>query len=56
MSARLHLAIPLDGEMTIAKGDVRLKNNDLFIKPIDATLKNLNGQFSFENGDLKAGR
>ena len=55
VSARLHLAIPLDGEMTTAKGDVRLKNNDLFIKPIDATLKNLNGQFSFENGDLKSG-
>jgi uncharacterized protein (TIGR02099 family) len=55
VSARLHLAIPLNGEMTTAKGDVRLKNNELFIKPIDATLKNLSGQFSFENGDLKSG-
>lgn len=54
MSARLHLDIPTDGEMTTAKGDVRLNNNSLFIKPIDTTLQNLSGKFSFVNGDLKS--
>lgn len=54
VSARLHLDIPLDGEMTLAKGEVALKNNSLFIKPISSTLKNLNGKFSFENGNLKS--
>ncbi|WP_263753868.1 AsmA2 domain-containing protein YhdP [Kosakonia cowanii] len=54
VSARLHLDIPLDGEMTLAKGEVALKNNSLFIKPISSTLKNLNGKFSFVNGNLKS--
>lgn len=54
VSARLHLDIPLDGEMTTAKGDVRLNNNSLFIKPLNSTLYNLKGQFSFENGNLKS--
>ena len=54
MNARLHLDIPLDGEMTTAKGDVRLNNNSLYIKPLESTLKNLSGQFSFVNGNLKS--
>ncbi|HDH1517645.1 TPA: AsmA2 domain-containing protein YhdP [Klebsiella quasipneumoniae subsp. similipneumoniae] len=54
VSARLHLNIPLDGEMTTAKGDVRLQNNTLFIKPLDTTLQNLSGNFSFVNGDLNS--
>lgn len=54
VSARLHLDIPLDGEMTLVKGEVALKNNSLFIKPISSTLKNLSGKFSFENGNLKS--
>lgn len=54
VSARLHLDIPLDGKMTLAKGDVRLNNNSLFIKPINSTLKNLSGKFSFENGNLQS--
>lgn len=54
VNARLHLDIPLDGEMTTAKGDVRLNNNSLYIKPLDSTLKNLSGQFSFVNGTLKS--
>ena len=55
VNARLHLDIPLDGKMTTAKGDVRLKNNSLLIKPLSSTLTNLSGQFSFVNGDLKSG-
>ncbi len=54
VNARLHLDIPLDGEMTTAKGDVSLNNNSLYIKPLDSTLKKLSGQFSFVNGTLKS--
>src|SRR5690606_10580003 len=43
VSARLHLDIPLDGEMTTASGDVNLNNNTLFIKPLNSTLNNLTG-------------
>ncbi|ADO46740.1 AsmA2 domain-containing protein YhdP [[Enterobacter] lignolyticus] len=55
VNARLHLDIPLNGKKVLATGDVRLKDNDLFIKPLNSTLKNLRGQFSFANGDLKSG-
>ncbi len=55
MNARLHLDIPLDGEQVTAEGDVSLRNNSLFIKPLNSTLKNLNGKFSFVNGALKSG-
>ena len=55
VNARLHLDIPLDGEMTTAEGDVVLNNNSLFIKPLESTLKNLSGKFSFVNGNLKSG-
>lgn len=54
VNARLHLDIPLDGKLTTASGEVRLANNSLFIKPIDTTLKNLTGKFSFTNGDLQS--
>ncbi|MTH45636.1 AsmA2 domain-containing protein YhdP [Intestinirhabdus alba] len=55
VSARLHLDIPLDGRQVTAKGDVSLHNNALFIKPLDSTLKNLSGKFSFINGNLTSG-
>lgn len=54
MNARLHLDIPLNGELVTAKGEVTLRNNSLFIKPLDNTLKNLSGKFSFINGDLQS--
>ena len=54
VSARLHLDIPLDGEMTTAKGEVKLRDNSLFIKPLNSTLHNLNGNFSFVNGNLQS--
>lgn len=54
VNARLHLDIPLDGEMTTAKGDVVLNNNTLLIKPLSSTLHNLSGKFSFVNGDLQS--
>ena len=54
VSARLHLDIPLDGEITTAKGDVVLNHNNLFIKPLNSTVKDLRGSFSFVNGNLKS--
>ncbi|WP_318388452.1 AsmA2 domain-containing protein YhdP [Enterobacter sp.] len=54
VNARLHLNIPLDGQMTTAEGDVRLHNNSLFIKPLNTTVRNLSGQFSFVNGNLSS--
>lgn len=54
VNARLHLDIPLNGEMTTAKGDVVLNNNTLLVKPFSTTLKNLSGKFSFVNGDLQS--
>lgn len=55
VGARLHLDIPLDGAQVLAKGDVRLNNNSLFIKPLNSTLENLTGGFTFENGNLQSG-
>lgn len=55
VSARLHLDIPLNGEQVLAKGDVKLANNSLFIKPLNSTLENLSGGFTFENGNLQSG-
>ncbi|EKI2746129.1 AsmA2 domain-containing protein YhdP [Escherichia coli] len=54
VNACLHLDIPLNGELVTAKGEVTLRNNSLFIKPLDSTLKNLSGKFSFINGDLQS--
>lgn len=54
VNARLHLDIPLNGELVTAKGEVTLRNNSLFIKPLDSTPKNLSGKFSFINGDLQS--
>lgn len=54
VNARLHLDIPLNGELVTAKGEVTLRNNSLFIKLLDSTLKNLSGKFSFINGDLQS--
>nr|WP_024966631.1 AsmA2 domain-containing protein YhdP [Pantoea sp. IMH] len=55
VSGHLHLDIPLDGEQVHATGDVNLDNNALFIKPLDSTIKNLNGRFTYDNGDLQSG-
>lgn len=55
VSARLHLAIPLDGEMTTAQGNVSLRNNTLSVVPLNSTLHHLTGEFSFKNGNLTSG-
>ncbi|WP_001253644.1 AsmA2 domain-containing protein YhdP [Escherichia fergusonii] len=52
VNARLHLDIPLNGELVTAKGEVVLKNNSLFIKPLNSKLDNLSGKFRFINSNL----
>lgn len=52
VNARLHLDIPQNGELVTAKGEVALKNNSLFIKPLNSKLDNLSGKFRFINGNL----
>lgn len=54
VSGRLHLDIPLNGKQVRATGGVNLKNNSLLIKPLESTIENLNGQFSFDNGNLNS--
>jgi len=54
VSGRLHLDIPLDGEMVRATGGVTLNDNSLFIKPLDSTIEHLNGQFTYDNGNLQS--
>ncbi|MCW2257724.1 uncharacterized protein (TIGR02099 family) [Providencia alcalifaciens] len=49
----LALSIPLSpGKMVIAKGNVHLDKNNLFIKPINSKFTALSGSFQFNNGDL----
>jgi len=54
VSGRLHLNIPLDGQQVKASGDVNLRNNSLFIKPLNSTIKQLSGRFSYDNGNLQS--
>ncbi len=55
VSGHLHLDIPLDGELVRATGDVNMNNNTLFIKPLESTIRQLSGRFTYDNGDLKSG-
>ncbi|WP_034917374.1 AsmA2 domain-containing protein YhdP [Erwinia sp. 9145] len=55
VGGHLHLDIPLDGEEVRATGDVNLHNNALFIKPLESTLHQLNGRFTYDNGNLQSG-
>ncbi|MDR0806569.1 MAG: AsmA2 domain-containing protein YhdP [Enterobacteriaceae bacterium] len=52
VSGRLQLDIPLDGKNAVAKGTVTLKDNHLYIKPIDSKMEKVSGTFSFDNGTL----
>jgi uncharacterized protein (TIGR02099 family) len=52
VSGHLHLDIPFHGQQVTATGDVTLKNNALQIKPLSQHLEQVNGQFSFNNGNL----
>ncbi|MBN8194721.1 hypothetical protein JI667_21725, partial [Bacillus sp. NTK074B] len=55
-NGRLHLDIPLDGELVRASGGVTLNNNSLFIKPLNSKISQLSGQFSYDNGNLQSNR
>nr|WP_113865385.1 AsmA2 domain-containing protein YhdP [Brenneria salicis]NMN93159.1 uncharacterized protein (TIGR02099 family) [Brenneria salicis ATCC 15712 = DSM 30166]RBP65239.1 uncharacterized protein (TIGR02099 family) [Brenneria salicis ATCC 15712 = DSM 30166]RLM31736.1 TIGR02099 family protein [Brenneria salicis ATCC 15712 = DSM 30166] len=50
----LNLAIPLDGGEVRASGDIALNNNNLYIKPLATTIKNLTGRFRYDNGNLSS--
>ena len=52
VSGDLHLDIPLTGQPVVASGQVNLKDNSLLIKPLGTTLKAMNGQFRYRNGNL----
>ncbi|EIC86706.1 AsmA2 domain-containing protein YhdP [Serratia sp. M24T3] len=52
VSGRLHLDIPLNGKQVRATGGINLNNNSLFVAPLESKIKNLTGQFSFDNGNL----
>ncbi|MDD9340916.1 MAG: AsmA2 domain-containing protein YhdP [Providencia heimbachae] len=53
VNGSLDLSIPFSaGKEVIAKGQVHLNKNDLFIKPIDSKISALTGSFQFNNGDL----
>ncbi|CAI1091676.1 Uncharacterized protein involved in outer membrane biogenesis [Serratia quinivorans] len=52
VSGRLHLDIPLNGELVRATGEVALNNNSLLVKPIESELQKVSGKFRFDNGNL----
>ncbi|WP_312042198.1 AsmA2 domain-containing protein YhdP [Erwinia sp.] len=54
VGGHLHLNIPLDGQAVKASGDVNLRNNSLFIKPLNSTIKQLSGRFTYDNGNLQS--
>ncbi|ACR70622.1 AsmA2 domain-containing protein [Edwardsiella ictaluri] len=56
VTGRLDLDIPLDGGDTRARGEVRLDNNSLFIKPIDSQMQGVSGAFRFDDGRLQSDR
>ena len=54
VSGHLNLDIPLDGKAVTATGNVVFNHNDLFIRPLKTTLKNLRGNFRYNNGALSS--
>jgi len=52
VGGHLNLDIPLDGEQVHARGNVDLKDNALFIKPLKTTINRLSGRFRYDNGNL----
>ncbi|MGY0144899.1 AsmA2 domain-containing protein YhdP [Edwardsiella tarda] len=54
VSGNLRLAIPLDGGTTHASGEVRLRNNSLFIKPLGSAMQAVSGRFRFDDDRLQS--
>lgn len=54
VSGNLRLAIPLDGGITHASGEVRLRNNSLFIKPLGSAMQAVSGRFRFDDDRLQS--
>ncbi|MCX8958584.1 AsmA2 domain-containing protein YhdP [Erwinia psidii] len=55
VSGHLHLDIPLDGKQVKATGDVNLNDNQLLIRPLNSTIRQLTGRFTYDNGNLQSG-
>ncbi|OTA19267.1 TIGR02099 family protein [Xenorhabdus beddingii] len=56
VDGKLHMDIPLaEGEVNV-KGEVELKDTQLFITPLDSKMEHLSGKFHFKNGELKSDR
>lgn len=57
VSGRLHLNIPMNGkDITQASGEVTLLDNDILISSIGSTLEKVNGNFTFNGGELNGDR
>ncbi|AOV95807.1 TIGR02099 family protein [Edwardsiella hoshinae] len=54
VNGSLRLAIPLDGGVTHASGEVRLRNNRLFIKPLGSAMQAVSGRFRFDDDRLQS--
>jgi len=54
VSSSLNLDIPLNGDQVHASGNVVMHNNTLHIKPLNSTIKQLNGRFRYNNGNLES--
>lgn len=57
VSGRLHLSIPIDGKDIVqASGEITLRDNDILITSIGSTLEKVNGNFTFNGGELNGER
>ena len=54
LSAQLNLTIPLSDSKVDAKGKVNFDENYVLIKNIDAELKNVTGELTFNNANITA--
>ncbi|WP_340609599.1 AsmA2 domain-containing protein YhdP [Xenorhabdus bharatensis] len=54
VDGRLHLDIHLEEGTTDARGEVVLKDTELFIQPLNSRMKHLSGKFRFDNGNLQS--
>jgi uncharacterized protein (TIGR02099 family) len=54
VTGKLHLDIPLKKGAVDVRGEVALKDTELFIKPLDSKMEHLSGTFRFDNGTLQS--
>ena len=54
INAVLNIAVPLNGNLPVVSGEIRLKNNDIKIKSIAVSVNDVQGNIGFLNGDISA--